>query len=1007
MKYIKLNKFVYLLLLLFTGLIQAQTENTVSIESVVYDKNGMPVSGVAISSEQNFLATTDSLGSFTLDVLAGTSLKFRKEGYKPLDVVASEDLNNIMIDFADYNQDVQVAFRNVKANDLMGGVSYVDVSELLKKSYYVNSLENMDALANGFHGNIWGNNSYLLLVDGLPRDANSVNATEIDQVSFLKGAAAVALYGSRAAKGVVMITTKRGLIGEQKIQFRTNYGVNIPKRYPRYVGSAEYMTLFNEARQNDDLDPLYSDELIYNSYLGENPFRYPNIDFYSPEYLQELYSTYDATLEISGGNDKVRYYTNLGYWREGSILDFGQASENANERINVRGNLDVKVTSFITAYADAAITFRNGNGVNTNYFEGAATIRPNEFTPLLPIDYLEADDSESQGFVNTTDYLINGNFLLGGTQLDPTNPFADIYAGGSNKTTQRQFQFNTGVNADLNGVLKGLTFKSMFGIDYTTSYVTAFNNDYATYEPTWNNYSGTDLITGLVKRGQDASSRTQNIYNNSFRQTIAASAQLNYETQVDGIHNINAMLVADGFQQSASGVYHRTSNVNMGLFLGYNYRNKYYAEFNGTVIHSARLPENERKAFSPSASIAWRLSEENFMQSASWIDDLRITAQGGIIHTDLDISDYYLYESIYRNVGDGLVYYTWKDGLVNYNTAVTRGGNPLLSFPKREEVSIGVDASLFNRSITLNANVFKSRMTGLVTTRGNQYPNYFTSGYPVSNFIPFENYNEEERTGYDFNVNFNQQLGEVNTSLGIVGTYYETKATQRDENFENSYQNRTGRPLDAIWGLENEGFYNTEEEIANGPESAFGSLKPGDIRYVDQNGDGVINAQDEVYLGRGGWYGAPFTLGVNLTAKWRNFTFFALATGRFGAIAMRNGNYFWVSGQGKYSEVVRDRWTPETMETATYPRLTTLNAANNFRNSDFWLFSTDRVDLSRVQISYDFSGPVLSKTFLDSFGIYVNGSNLLTLSKNVEILETSVGGAPQTRFFNLGLKASF
>ena len=184
-------------------------------------------------------------------------------------------------------------------------------------------------------------------------------------------------------------------------------------------------------------------------------------------------------------------------------------------------------------------------------------------------------------------------------------------------------------------------------------------------------------------------------------------------------------------------------------------------------------------------------------------------------------------------------------------------------------------------------------------------------------------------------------------------------------------------------------------------------MSPGDIKYKDQNGDGIIDTRDEVYLGRGGWFGAPLTLGVNLTAKWKNFSFFALGTGRFGAYGMKNSSYFWVDGEDKYSVVVRDRWTEKTQNTAKYPRLTTSISDNNFRSSDFWMYSTNRFDVSKVQISYDLSKQLRKKGFVHELGVYVTGFNLLTISPDREIMELNIGNAPQTRLYNAGVKAVF
>ena len=270
------------------------------------------------------------------------------------------------------------------------------------------------------------------------------------------------------------------------------------------------------------------------------------------------------------------------------------------------------------------------------------------------------------------------------------------------------------------------------------------------------------------------------------------------------------------------------------------------------------------------------------------------------------------------------------------------------------------------------------------------------------------NYNNNRRIGFDFSVNANKRFGEVDLSLGVSGTWYDTKITKRDEVFDEKYRYREGKPIDGIWGLQSDGLFQSQKEIDNSPEQKLGStVKPGDIKYVDQNGDNVIDEKDEIYLGKGGWYGAPFTLGINLTAKWKNFTFFALGTAGMGNYGVKNSSYYWVSGDNKYSAVVRDRWTPETAETATYPRLSAQNSSNNFRTSDYWMYKANRFDLAKVQITYDLPKQWLQKTFIRELSAYVSGSNLLTISKERKHMEMNVGSAPQSRFYNIGIKAVF
>ena len=234
------------------------------------------------------------------------------------------------------------------------------------------------------------------------------------------------------------------------------------------------------------------------------------------------------------------------------------------------------------------------------------------------------------------------------------------------------------------------------------------------------------------------------------------------------------------------------------------------------------------------------------------------------------------------------------------------------------------------------------------------------------------------------------------------------------------YQFRQGKPLDTIWGYESLGFFTSDDEIANSPaQTSFGEApRPGDLKYKDQNGDGIIDSKDQIDLGRGGWYGAPLTLGLNFTAKYKGFTLFVLGVGGFGGQGNKvnigqpsntnNKGYFAFSGTAKYSVIARDCWTPETAGTALYPRLTSGSGANNFQTSDFWLYKTDRFDIAKIQLTYDCpSSWFESQKIVKGVSVFVNGANLFTFAPEKEILELNVRQAPQSRFFQGGLIVNF
>ena len=904
---------------------------------------------------------------------------------------------------------VNVAFGKVAQEDLTHAISTVNTSELTKKTANNNSLVGLESFVGGYNGSsLWGQGP-LVLVDGVPRSASSVKASEVESISMLKDAAAVVLYGSRAAKGVILITTKRGKDSPMHIDVRANVGVNVPKAYPKYLDADCYMTMYNEACRNDGIAERYDAGTIYNTAMGTNPYRYPDIDFYSSDYLRKFYTNSDVTGEVYGGNEKTHYYLNFGMNYANSLLKYGESKKAYDMSFNVRGNVDMALASWLKATTNAAIIFDNSYQGRGDFWGAASTLRPNWFAPLLPIDMMDPNVAYIQEYITNSNHLIDGKYLLGGTSADTTNPFSELLAAGYTKEKARMF--DVAVMADLGGLLKGLSFKTAYSVDYTSYYSEAYAEKYAIYEPKWSNVNGKDMIIGLTKFNDDTKSTNEYVGKSTYDQTMTFSAQFDYNRTFKTFHNVSATLLGWGYQTQSSADeghessdYHRTSNVNLGLRASYNYDHKYYADFSGALVHSAKLPEGNRNAFSPSVTLGWRLSKEKFMESVGFVDDLKITASYAKLHQDLDISDYYMYKGYFSDKGG---WFQWYDGTVGGNTTGSkRGDNPNLDFITREEVRAGIDATLFNRLLRINANYFTQKTSGLLTQGASTiYPSFFDLGTDLS-FLPWINYNEDKRTGFDFSLSANKKIGDFDVTLGFNGMVFSSKASIRDEVANESYLLRQGRALDATYGYVCEGFFQDQADIEKHAKQTFGTVRPGDLKYKDINGDGVINSDDQIDLGAGGWSTSPFTFGLNLTLKYKNFTLFAMGSGQTGAVAFKNNSYYWNRGTSKFSEIVMGRWTEETKETATYPRLSTSNGDNNFRNSTFWMYKNNVFRLSNVQLTYDFPTDTFNGTFIRGLSLYCGGSNLLTIAKEREYMEMSLG-VPQYRNFYLGFKAAF
>ena len=933
-------------------------------------------------------------------------------------------------DSVEAKKKVHVAFRDMDADKLLGGVSYVDMEELQKKDYTTGSLDDLYALVGGWNGNnLWGmdtekldnndnSNMPLVIIDGVKRPSNNVLPSEIKQVTFLKGAQAVVLYGPKAAKGAILITTKRGTVDGLQVQVNANTGFHVAKEFPEYLGSAEYMTLYNEARANDGLTPRYSQQDIYNHASGLNPYRYPNVNYYSDEYIRKVYNRSEATAEIQGGGQRAHFYTNINYYRSEDLLNFGNAKDNYTDRFSVRGNVDLTLNKLIKCFANASATFYNNHKNKGNFWGEASSMRPNfpeNAAPLIPIDMVDPYASNALSILGKSLNLLDGKYFPGGTKANQTNAIADCYFGGKTNSVSRQFQFDAGLIYDLNKFVKGLSFKTQFAIDYAASYDLSYDNKYAVFIPTWSNYNSNDVIVGLTQQNDEIVSGHMVMSNSKYRQTISWNGHFDYDHIFAGKHHVTGMLLGNMYTTTSSGTYHRYTNCNLGLLGGYDFMGRYFAEVALAGVHSSRLAEGNRDAISPSFTLGWNIAKESFMKD-SFVDDLMLSASYSDLNEDIDVymgdQYYYLYEAQWKTSGGG---FSWNEGNHSDITYSTIGSNPALDFIHRKEYSVSLRGSFFNRLISADLTFFNSDMDGFIIQNPSMFPSHLSGGINGSSFKPAINNNIQNRKGIDFSVTAQKQLGKVHATLGVVGSYVKTKYKKYDEIVEWDNLRVEGHAIDAIRGYNCLGFYTYDDFDKNEETGKLtlksdlptpkigGTIQPGDLKYEDVNGDRVLDTNDLVDLGT---WSSPLHLGFNLTLKYKNFTLFMLGNGQFGGKTVNNGSYYYMSGENKYSVNARGRWTPETADVATHPRLTTLSSANNAAASTFWLISTDRFNLRKLQITYDFPQEVLKSKYVKALSIYLSGNDLLTISKHRKIFETSVGYAPQTRFYNLGVKVT-
>ncbi|MBR4326594.1 MAG: SusC/RagA family TonB-linked outer membrane protein [Bacteroidales bacterium] len=991
-------------------------EDNITVRGKVTAQDGTPLPGVSVKLKGTTVSTlTDTDGAFMIEATSDGTLVFSFLGYitKEVAVDGNGSMGVVVLEKGDdsANKIIHTMFRDQKAGEILGGVASVDYVELSEKNHGFVGDSYLANLGGG-----WGFGYGLTLVDGLPTQ-NTLVFTDIESITYLKGAQAVALYGSRGANGVTLITTKRGKNQPIQITGRVNSGVSVDKPYAKFLNSAEYMMWYNQALINDGLTEKYSEDEIADYASHSNPYRYPDIDYYSSKYIKKVYNTTNASAVIDGGNDFATFYTDIYYSYSGDRFKFGEAENNNSTTLTIRGNVDMKFNDYITASVDANVNMHDSKSyVGDSYWTAARTMRPNRFAPLVPVSYIDPEYEAGLELMNKNSNIIDGKYFLSGTKQDANNVFANIYSGGKGKSTERQFQFDTKLHFNLSPLTKGLSFHTQFGTEYATAYQTSFTNQYAIYIPTW---SDDGVITNLVKENEDKKSGVQNIGGSATQRMFAFNAHLDYN-RTFGDHSWGGMVLVNGYQRAVDGQYHKTTNANLSFNVNYDFAKKYFVDVTFAVPHSAKLAEGNRNGFSKSGSIGWNISNEDFFDKNGLFNNLMLSFSASDLCEDIDIANYYMYAGTW-SFKDG--WYSWLEGNGTQPTYSVRGENLDLDYLHRKELSANVKFSMLDNSLTFDISAYMAKQTGGIIMP-TLIPSYFKSYYPAANFTSYVNYNENLYKGIDFGINYKKQFGDVTVGVGVFGDSRVSKADKRDESdlpeFEEdkdgnqvstAYRKGEGKNLDDVWGYKTLGIFQSQDEVdAYTAEVSYslggGDVMPGDIIYKDVNNDGTIDYKDRVVLGRGG---SKFNLGMNLTVSYKNFTLFVVGDGFFGGLGVKNSEYVWVNGEEKYTKEVCDTWTEQNPK-AKYPRLTSkAGETNNFQTSDFWTYKNNRFYLDKIQLTYDFPSSMFEgNRFIKGCSVYTYATNIFMFAKERDYIEASNAYyGPQSRFFNVGVNVNF
>ncbi|MGX5818913.1 TonB-dependent receptor [Chitinophaga lutea] len=980
------------------------------IGSVTEARTSISLPGVTVMVKgTNRGVVTQGDGTYSIQVPAGTTaLVFSFVGYTAKEVELPA-INQLHVSLDPSNASLQevvvVAYGEQKKATVTGSIASISSKELLQSP--VSNLTN--ALAGRLPGLITtqrsgepgvdgstlyirgiatlNNASPIFMVDGVERSIDYVDPNDIESLTILKDAAATAVLGMRGANGAVLITTRRGKSGTPVVNFRASAGMQEANKLPKYLGSYDYVRLMNEALKNDGAQPAFTEQQVEDYKAGKGY----NTDYY--KFLMQTSQVGAANLNVSGGGNVARYFISAGYnIAEGNYAHTrskeGYNGNNVMKRYNLRANVDVDISPTLTARLDLA-------GILTDRTDGnnsAGTIMnmANRMAPIYPIFN---EDGSMWG---------NGTFT--------SNLYGELsqrgYRRWYNNTTQGTF----GLTRKLDFITKNLSAKVSFSYDNTNTPNASYGRNYAVFEPLRNQQG---QITGYKQYGSD----TRIDPNGSFsgggaeRQTyIEATANWNRSFNR---HNATGMLLWNRrLAENGSAIPYAYQSL---LFRGtYNYDQRYLLEFSASYQGSENFPKESRYGFFPSVSGGWVLSEESFMKNnVPFISFLKLRASYGEVGNDRSSN------SKYPGASERFLWFTSWAGADPYwfGTNVTQAngwgqgaiGNPGVTWERGKQVDIGLEMKLWRDLLSINVDVFSQKRRQILITRS-------TLSDVFGQSIKAQNIGAVNNKGIEFEVTHRNTIGDFTYELSPNLTYAKNKIIYQDEvTRKYPWMTRTGWPVGTKFGLIAEGFFRDQADVDNSPRQNFSSYAPGDIKYRKLTGkeyDFIQQGFDETRIG---YARTPEIMyGTTLRMGFRRWDFSVLFQGAANCDVLLNNEAVYEFFQsGKVKPFHLGRWTPETAETATYPRLHSNTHGNNHRASTFWIRSASYLRLKNAEVGYTLPKRWIAPVGLSYFRIYLNGLNLYTWDKLDEFqVDPEIGdgnGAmyPIQRIWNFGIDVRF
>ncbi len=1011
--YLRGVKLTVLLFLLGLWQVSALASPGGLVSGVVTDTDGQSLPGVSVVVQHTTIGvTTDENGQYEIDVPEGHDvLIFSFVGMETREIeIQGRSVIDVTLEYTaiDLDEFQVVGYGWQRRESVVGAISSIDVQELQTPSRSISN-----ALAGrmagvvsiqstgepGFdHASFWirgmgtfgANRDPLILVDGIERDINAVDIEEVESISILKDATATAVYGVRGANGVVLITTKRGVDDRPSVSFRAETGFNSPTQMPQFVDAVQFAELYNEARGSQ----FYSQEVIDNYRTNADPDLYPNVDW-----LDEMYSGSAGfsryNLNVRGGSERVRYFMSGSFYNEDGMYtesDLAQYNSNINlQRYNFRSNIDISLTETteLSLGIGDILTTRNAPGATSGNIWGYAfATSPNVF----PAEY---SDGRASG----------PSFGTG------ENPYNLLVNSGYSDNWQNTVQSIVSLRQELDAVTEGLTGRAMFSFDkYNTSTMTR-SKEVETFLAVGRGDDGL-IDFNRTREGQEFLSYTSAT---SANRKIYFETALDYDRQF-GIHHFGGLLLYNqsSFVNTTAGDFETSlpyRHQGVAARVTYSYDNTYHIEANFGYNGSENFAAGNRFGFFPSVALGWIPSNEDFFdglnETITW---LKLRGSHGFVGND--------------EIGGGrrFVYLsTVNEGASGYNFGPSHTGHGGYSFgeigtegaswEEARMTNLGVEIHLFH-DLQIQADVFYEKREKIFLQRGS-LPGFIGLENP-----PWVNLGVMENKGFDSSLEYMRRFGELSVSVRGNFSYARNKILENDQpDYLWPYRNRHGQKFGQQFGYIAVGLFESQEEIDQSPtQFGLSNLRPGDIKYLDVNGDGVIDSNDEVPLGFSTMPEIVYGFGASMFYKNIDFSFMFQGVGNvtrmIGGVPVFPFNSANLGRSNVYEEVYHSRWTEENpSQDVMFPRLSDGPNENNFRPSTWWQQDMSYLRLRNLEIGYTLPLTVSQRIRANDIRFFANGMNLLTFSGfklwDPELGTNNGNVYPMSAVFNLGVSMNF